>query len=543
MKRTKINKTNGQQHFFQRLFLFNLMLVVLITFIPVAVYYHYFSKALNEQLENLNLKTALQFQNSIDNEFLKDRMKALQTYFLDSTVDDTFTKPMTDSIRYDTIAILRIANQLDTLRNNLQNVSSIDVYYKNDNVLFYNSRFCFMNEMTCNIGARRDWLDEFQTTESQVRWIPPRQVDDSDTGPIITYVRSIPYFAPPEKRKAIIAFNMEQNTLKKSLQALKKPEDGLILIVDEQGNIIAHNQIKDQVAELQDERKPWIAQVLGDRTEGMLNTDIAGNSTMVSYTKSQYNDWHYVSLVNRDLFYKRSIDLKNWLISVVLLILSVSVLISYILTKRAHKPIRHVIGDYSTKLVDLHLKAEINKPVIRHNYIMSLLHDETFTQAYLLTNDLVKADMPWKQFCSFVIQTPKLEQFENEYAASFHLIALLEENTDPDFQIWAIKDYSKQIQGILFWDDHASLSGILERIIDHTVTIYDDHYVLAYGKTYTIGETPISVSYQEALVALKYAYLLPKVSKLSYAQLDVAARRRSGSSERVLGEIEGCIRL
>lgn len=538
----RLSKQREQTHFFQRLFLFNLIIVILVTFIPVVIYYQYFSKAFNEQLESINLQTVNQFRNTIDEQFLKDSIKLVQSSFVDLTQDDSLTKPMTDIIRNDSKAIRNVINQLESLESNLPNVSSIDVYYNKNNVLFYNSRFCFLSENACTTGSRKDWIEGFQKSEAQVSWLPPRPIEGAGSESVVTYVRSIPYFASPENRKAIIAINIYENTLRKALQTLRNPSNGLISIIDEQGNVIAHNQLNSDVKELKSDQKEWITKVVSSAKTGMFNEDIAGNSTMISYTKSAFNNWFYVSLVNKDAFYKKSTELRNRLMTVVLFFLLVSIIISYVLTRRAHKPIQSVIGDYSTQIVDLNQKVEINKPVIRHNYIMSLLHDEA-ANGYPLTYDLLKTEHYWVQFSSFVIQTPKLEQFENEQAASYHLIGLLEADEDQDSQIWAIKDYGKQIQGILFLNETTDAQAIIDRIVGHIEKIYDSGYVIAFGKTYAMGEKAISQSYREALEAIKYAYLYPRDRVLRFSDLKVTERQRDGGAITILNDIEDCIRI
>jgi|GEM_PF-2557472 AraC-type DNA-binding domain-containing proteins len=547
----RLNKHSEQQpHLFQRLFLFNIILVVLVTFMPVIIYYQYFSKALTEQLENINKQTVMQFRSSIDEQFLKDSIKMIQTSFFDSTEYDTLNKPMTSSIRHDSTAIRNVVNKLDSLQSNLQNVRSIDVYYKNDNVLFYDSRFCFLSEDTCSIGSRQGWLEDFQQSQGQVSWLPPSPYSYAGmpAEPVITYVRSIPYFAPPENRKAIVAVNLSASALDTALQQLKNPADGLIMIVDEHGSVIASNRPQYQIKELQPDENDWLDRVLSNQgqgqgdNKGIFNDKIAGNSTMVSYLKSDYNNWRYVSLVNKDLFYKKATDLRNRLVMIVILFLAIGLLISYVLTKRAHKPIRNVIGSYSTQIIDLNQKVEINKPVIRHNYIRSLLYEEASHHALSLASDYMQMDSNWTRFCTFVLQTPKQELFENEQAFSFRLIALLESIKEPGYQIWAIKDYGNQVQGIIFLDEKSEMSTVTQPIIEMVGLIYENDYKIALGGTYPLGEHTISVSFREAVEALKYFYLYPDEKMLSYDKLAIAVRQRSGSSNSTIDELEVCIR-
>ncbi|GLX66956.1 AraC family transcriptional regulator [Paenibacillus glycanilyticus] len=545
----KLNKHGKQQpHFFQQLFLFNIILVVLVTFMPVVIYYQYFSKALNEQLENINKQTVMQFRSSIDDQFLKDSIKMIQTSFVDSTEYDTLNKPMMSSIRHDSTAIRNVVNKLDNLQSNLPNVRSIDVYYKTDNVLFYDSRFCFLSEDTCSIGSRKGWLEQFQHSQGQVSWMPPSPYSYAGTPdePVITYVRSIPYFAPPEKRKAIVAVNISAAALDAALQQLKDPADGQIMIVDEIGRIIASNHPHDQINELKHGENDWLDKILLNQEQGsnesIFNDKIAGNSTMVSYLKSDYNNWHYVSMVNKDLFYKQATELRNRLFMMVIVFLAVGLLISYVLAKRVHKPIRSVIGSYSNQILDLNQKVQVNKPVIRHNYIRSLLHEESSKPALSLESDYLQVNSNWSLFYTFVLQTPKQELFENEQACSFRLIAMLESMNEPGYQIWAIKDYGNQVQGIVFLDEVTEAATVTRHITEMIGLIYGNDYRMALGYTYPLGDYTISISYREAVEALEYAYLYPDDKVLSYHTLKISDRQRSGGSVSLTDELEVSIR-
>ncbi|ANE45215.1 hypothetical protein SY83_01445 [Paenibacillus swuensis] len=538
-----LKKHGVKTYFFPRLFIFNVVIVVLVTFIPVIIYYQYFSISFNEQLENINLQTVKQFRNTIDEQYLKDSVKLVQNNFVDSLQDDSLIKPMEDSIRNDSKSILNVINQLNSIQSNMPNVDSIDVYYKNDNVIFYNSRLCFMSEQSCTIGSRIDWVEGFRNSDEQVKWLPPRIIDSEKSESVITYVRSIPYFAPPEKRKATIAIHISDAKLRKSLTALRNPSDGLILIMDEQGNMIANNQTNLGLDHLKKYQGAWIEKVISAEKGGMFNDELDGNSTMITFEKSEINNWRYVSLVNKDLFYKKTYELRNWLMSFVIIFLLISILISYILTRKAHKPIRSVIGDYSSQIVNLNQMVEINKPVIRHNYIMGLLHNDLISNHNVLGSDMGMESNRWKRLISFVIQTPNMEAFDKEQASSYHLIGLLESSGNEGYKVWAIKDYGKQINGIVFLNETTFETEVISKIVHSIEMIYDRGYMLSHGETYELVDEAISTSFQQANLALEYKYLYPHNRILSYSDLSIQLRHSSSNSLDILSEIEASIRM
>lgn len=310
-----ISNQGIQTRHFSRLYWSNVIIVIMITIIPVVIYYQYFSKAYNEELEKFNEQTVIQIRQSIDQQFIKESINTLSRSVADGAQDSILLYPMTNSIRNDSSSVLNIISQIDSIQRNLSFVKSIDLYYKLDNVLFYDNKFCFLTDSSCDIGSRKQWLEQFQTTETQIDWLPPRPIQGSDSEKVITHVRSIPYFASKENKKAIIAINIYESALRKSLQSLKHSSDGILMILDEQGNVIAHNQENNPMDDLRNDKSLWLNRVLASNTNIMFNETIAGNSMMVSSAHSEYNSWRYVSMANKDLFYQKANELRNWLIS------------------------------------------------------------------------------------------------------------------------------------------------------------------------------------------------------------------------------------
>ncbi|MEK3722729.1 AraC family transcriptional regulator [Paenibacillus sp. FSL H8-0034] len=528
-----ISNQGIQTRHFSRLYWSNVIIVIMITIIPVVIYYQYFSKAYNEELEKFNEQTVIQIRQSIDQQFIKESINTLSRSVADGAQDSILLYPMTNSIRNDSSSVLNIISQIDSIQRNLSFVKSIDLYYKLDNVLFYDNKFCFLTDSSCDIGSRKQWLEQFQTTETQIDWLPPRPIQGSDSEKVITHVRSIPYFASKENKKAIIAINIYESALRKSLQSLKHSSDGILMILDEQGNVIAHNQENNPMDDLRNDKSLWLNRVLASNTNIMFNETIAGNSMMVSSAHSEYNSWRYVSMANKDLFYQKANELRNWLISLCFVFLLVSILTTLYLNKRAHRPIRSVLSD-------MHHKIEINKPIIRHNLIMSLLHDDIQPNRGQM-GDILNIQPEWDHFFCFIIQISKKEDFESEQALSYHLIDLLQLKEEEEYRIWAIKDYGRRILGIVCFSElykHEAMSVIEDKI----QSVYGVEYMLSYGDAHPKGQRPVSTSYREAVEAQSYMFLQPDDNTISYADLHIESRKRSGSSIVILDEIENCIR-
>ncbi|NQX59356.1 AraC family transcriptional regulator [Paenibacillus qinlingensis] len=522
-----------QKKVFTRLYWSNILTVILITVVPVSIYYQYFAKAYTDELEKFNQQTVVQFRQSIDQQFVKESISTLNRSAVDGGQDSILLYPMSHTIRNDSSSIIGIVSQLDFIQRDLNFVKSIDVYYKTDNVLFYDSKFCFLSSSMCDIGSRREWLDWFQQNDVQISWMPPRPIQGQGSERVITHVRSVPYFAAFGNRKAIVAINIYESALKKSLQSVMNASDGVLIIIDDQGNFIADNQETNGIEDIQKDHGGWLQKVLASDQSSMFINQIAGKSMMVSSVHSDYNSWRYVALANTDVFYKKANELRNWTLSIGILFLLGSISFTILLSRRAHRPIRSVLSD-------LHQKVENNKPIIRHNLIMSLLHDDLPMNREELA-DMLDTQPGWEQVFCFVVKVPQKEDFENEQLLSYHLIDLLQLEQDLGFQIWAIKDYGRRIIGIVnctMNEKHAAIDYVEEKV----QAVYESDFVIAYGNEHSRDARPVSVSYREALEALSYTFILPEEKIISYAKLDITGRKRTGSSVVILDEIEDCIR-
>ncbi|MBD2847439.1 AraC family transcriptional regulator [Paenibacillus sp. IB182496] len=523
---------------FRRLLIFNLITVIVITTVPLLVSYRYFKTAYESEINGLNMQTVRQFRQAIDEQVLKTIVNVPNVYLSELESNEALTVPLTRDISRQSAAILRVSRRIDDIKNSMPFVHSIDLYYTRSNLLFRDTNVCMLSESACDLGASGDWLERFRTSDLNIEWLGARRAGTYDAAIVASYVRSIPYFVPRDKRQAVVAVNVDVSALGELLRAVKTPEEGTLLIVDARGRVIADNRLGNGEAAGQTPSfAPQLPQAEQGET-GMIYDKLDGRSHVISYAASQYNSWRYVSVTSVEHFYEKSRQLTSWLAAIGAAFLGVNLLITLLLTRQAHKPI-------SSRMATLQQSLARHQPIVRHNAILGMLSGAAMegqtpeggdsAQAIRFTHERVRA---------FVVQLrPSSGErlTEEELAACFHLIEQLEAGL-PEAAIHAIKDERHRILGILHYDPGTPLERLtaaLDRLVQSNLP---PGSVLSLGGSQDAAAAGVAASYREARQARSYAFLYPEATVLVHEALHVETRSDSGSAVKVLDDIAASLR-
>jgi len=529
--RSRMRTTNSGagNRLFRRLLVFNLVTVVVITIVPQFVFSSYSVSVYEKEINGLNMQTVRQFQSAIDEPVLKDMINFPNVYLSELESNEALTFPFSHDIRNNSTAIVRVSRRIDDIKNNLPYVHSIDLYYRHSKLLFLDNHVCMLDESDCSRGFSRDWFDEFRDSDINIKWIPARS--SGSTGPnVISYVRSIPYFGNKENRQGAIAINIDVAVLGRLLQKLKPSSEGWLLIVDEQGRLVASNQ--GDATDGEYENKPFVRKLFSMGATGMFTDDIDGLTNVVSFAKSDYNNWRYVSVTSAENFYKNSSSYRGWLLAVGGAFLTLNLLITVLLTKQSHKPI-------SYRMRSLQHRLERHQPIVRHNMIMSLLKGSAQTDVSIQETGPLYA-----YICCFVLhmyRKPNMS-LDEETSVAYQVVEMLEAR-NPIANVWAIKDDGFQLFGIVNIAEEASLPEMIKHMTICIEGVVQDRYVLCMGEKYSVGQPEIARSFAEAKECLLYAYLRPEAKVILYRDLRIDERKDTGNAVNMLYDVESYIRL
>ncbi|KRF21501.1 helix-turn-helix domain-containing protein [Paenibacillus sp. Soil787] len=520
---------------FRRLLVFNLLTVVLITIVPQYIFYHYFKSMYEEEINVLNMQTVRQFQSAIDEPIIKSVTNFPNQYLSEVDSNETLTTPFFTDIRNDNSTIRKVSRQIGDIKNNLPYIHSINIYYRQSNILFMDNYACMLEVSDCVQGSRQDWFSKFKDSDINIMWVPARLEGPFDSNLVVSYVRSIPFFGSKDQRQGTLAVNINVSYLESMLRKLKTSSEGRLLILDEHGRLIARNQPDSSKAI--GEEQPFSQKMLSMGATGIFSDKIEGQTSVVSYIQSEYNNWRYVSITSVENFYQKSTRLRVWMSAVGAAFLSLNIMISVFLTKQASKPI-------SRRMDSMQLSLEKYQPIIMHRFILNLLKGAVPQNATL--QDIgVPAGMRLDSayICCFVLHIYGKSQrrMDEETAVIIRVVEALEDKSALG-AICAVQDEGFEISGIVNIDHADNLPDMIRLMTARLDGVLQERYVLCIGQVYPVGITEIGNSYAEAKLSVPYAFLRSESNVIQYEDLHLSELKDNGSSAKIIVDIEPCIR-
>lgn len=217
-----------------RILFFNILIVLLVTLTPQVVFYNYFSLTYNREVNNYNMQIVKQVQRSVDELVLEKVVKIPIVYFSEVRSNQDLTYPLNFDIGNDPIRILNVAWKLADIRNTLDFIDSLDVYYKNGELLFEGAAVGSLNNTdTVGKSSVSRWFSRMRNEDFKTSRI---KIVDSDTGITkdkVLYISSVPFNVSKEDRQAVIAIGVKRSALNDIISNVKY--DGSLIILDENG--------------------------------------------------------------------------------------------------------------------------------------------------------------------------------------------------------------------------------------------------------------------------------------------------------------------
>ena len=151
---------------------------------------------------------------------------------------------------------------------------------------------------------------------------------------IITYVYPVPRYSP----YATLLFIIEENSIYNMIKNIMKEIDASTIITDEKGNIISssnsiliENNLKEKLAGILE----------NENSEGVyVDVKIDNSDYMMSYVKSGFNAWSYVTFIPKDRMLDRINNIKNVTLIAIILISFVGIILIYVMMLMNYLPIR-----------------------------------------------------------------------------------------------------------------------------------------------------------------------------------------------------------
>lgn len=157
----------------------------------------------------------------------------------------------------------------------------------------------------------------------------------------IACIRTLPV-EQPALRLATAIITVNGNKLLQSIQNTKLASIGMVAVIDKNDNIIASSSSFSLPQNLTYDKLSEDNDLIYDQLEG--------KNIMISYIKSQVNDWKLISIIPEGVFWAKVKYIRLLIVICIGLSLSIGGMIAYIYTKKNYDPIKKLIETIVNKL-------------------------------------------------------------------------------------------------------------------------------------------------------------------------------------------------
>lgn len=477
-----------------------------------------------------------------------------------------------DSINKDTIrlSVNSAINDLGNIRSksdwlfdsqNLFKLSKvIDVILQTVNTnSSYHSVYLYLEEMgytfTSNYGfvSNKNLMDtgwmkyyrNYKLKGAALSWTETRlpsgeENDNKVAAPdhVITYIYPLtPYTT---NLRGALVVNVREQVLSKLINSNNFNREGYIFIINREGDVISH--VNDEYLCKNISDMEYIGKIVNSPTDdGYLVTDIDRSKSLVSYYKSNSDDWIYIGIFSLDSLISRVDNIRIFTIYLSLLILAIGVMAAFLISRRLYSPVKKLIQDIkSTKGIDflenenemtilskafetlkkheesLFNALEKNRRNISENYLNHLLRGNCSCE---VDKDFLQVDFKYPYYNCAVMSIDKYCQFikefssERQYYLKMLILNVAEEVINSTYTCRGANADKGEIALIINVDHLDSskhqelLKACFAKIQKEITKVFDYTVSISIGSCHQ-GEAEIKTSYLEASEALK--------SKLKY---------------------------
>lgn len=206
-----------------------------------------------------------------------------------------------------------------------------DVYgvnlYSLNNFLFYSGEF--EGKVTL---SDREW-ELIEMNQGNLQWM------SLESNQAVIGAISALYDPDSLKRIGYFVISLLEDSLYAKLSSNRFHDDGELFIIDDQMTVISHKN--KQLIHTQPNYE-YLRQIRADVAQDHYEYDIEGITNVVSYQSIGNTNWKLVSTIPLSKYSSPSIILKNWMITVIVLVSIVALILAYYLANSISKPIRRL---------------------------------------------------------------------------------------------------------------------------------------------------------------------------------------------------------
>lgn len=334
-----------------------------------------------------------------------------------------------------------VENQITALASSSSSLHSVYLYIDGADYILTSNQGAMDLENFADTGWMAPYA-KFKSAHPGANWLSTRTVKFSKTSvdgelgasnKVITFFCSFtPYTTSV---KGVLVFNIYEPAFRRMLNDGDSSEDGYIEVVNTNGYVVS--DIHDDMVGKNVNNMHYFQQIKNDMaTEGYLIENEGGKRLLISYYKSDYNNWIYLGIFQAGSMMAKINQLRSYTIIICLALIVAGTLISYFASKRIYSPLKNLLQDIREKK-GIDIKGNDSDMSILSRAYDNLLRDrdrlssfienkESNKNAYLtnlikgkneeyLDKELTGIDFHYSNYICAVIQIDRYHEFETAY--------------------------------------------------------------------------------------------------------------------------------
>ena len=351
---------------------------------------------------------------------------------------------------------------------------------------------------------------------------------------VVTFI--YPLVPNSSKLNGAIVVNIYENEFTRLINNYDlSSKNGYVSIIDRKGNVVSH--IDKTLVSTNISNKPYIEQVLKSENENGYVVDQLGKERhIITYYKSEFNDWVYLGVYSLDNLMEKANSLRNRIVSIIFALIFLGIVLSGITSRRLFSPLNKLVKDVKMRKGidltgaenevallskafatlarredDLREMLEKNKETIEEKYLINLLKGDLENHAQ--SSAIVKEfSLPY--FICIVLSIDKYDKFtekyphDQQYYLKVLILKVCEEIISASYKCGGvIYDTNKMVLIInTDQDNQAEVADILEKNLrraqEEISKILDNKITIAVGGQHS-DKQGITSSFEEAQEASK----------------------------------------
>lgn len=386
------------------------VLITIITLICSSFFtYNYFSSSFKDEITSLNHRVLDQLSTLSDEFLLKSINELALNTIMNETQSPDFDSFLNGSIKNKSEILLSLHQKLNSITfSNRDIVDSIYIHSKNNKMIISSNFIKYIDDNSLkNPTDEFNCISKFYMSGSSMLWLNTRNTKiysetNKSSGDIITLLCSYPLSSTGKETQGCIAINIKEDALNKYLIKVNAINYGNLLIIDNSGKVISHSDKSSLYRDISSE--PFVKKILSSEPPRDFITTFDKSEHVVSFNRSKYNNWYYVSIIPSEMFYAHDFQIKRKIFIISLVILVLVLALSNVFSYKLYIPFRKIIDKYrtvstadssttyknlndytlldsmfnnmSSKICNLQETLSRNSSMIRHNFLNELLNSK-----------------------------------------------------------------------------------------------------------------------------------------------------------------------